>query len=84
MGREDQTAFLSLLGFESPGPCLAQPQPLEETLGSIHPVFKALLCAAGPQSLSQDLGRNTLGPCEGHCCLGQGGRLPGKKAQFGC
>lgn len=35
--------------------CLAQSQSLEETLGSIHPVFKARLCVAGSRTPAKPL-----------------------------
>lgn len=77
MGREDKTAFLSLLGFWNP----PLPGPAPNTGGDTglnsFSLQSTSVCSR-PQNPSQVLDRNTRGPCEGHHCLGQGGLLPGE------
>lgn len=55
MGRGNKTAFLSPPCPSGAHSCLAQPQPLEETLGPIHGGFKALLCTAGSRAPAKSL-----------------------------
>lgn len=83
MSREDQPAFLSLLGFLEPA--LAWPSPSHWRRHCAQFIQSSKhFCVQQAQNLSQVLDRNTLGPCEGYRCLGQGGHLPEKKPQFGC